>query len=323
MTRYKVVVVNLGYESYHVEREILKPVGAELILAPKDCTNEEEVIGAAKEADAILVREAPISKWVIESLDRCKIIARYGVGIDNIDLATARQKGVYVSIVPDYGTEDVSDHAAALLLACIRTLLVRDRNLRTGIFETDIRGEIHRTTGKTLGIVGYGKIGRAFHRKWKGFLPEHVYVYDPFVPAELIQKNGAEKVDLDTLLTRSDYITLHVPLTDKTRHLIDDSALRKMKPTAILVNTARGAVIDERALVKALQQGRILGAGLDVFEKEPLAKDHPLVGMSNVVLTSHVAWYSRESTKDLQTRAAQEILRVLSGNRPVCWVNPW
>jgi D-3-phosphoglycerate dehydrogenase len=322
MAQPKVVVVNLGYETYQYEHDILKPLNAKLVLTPKDCTTEDDVIEVARDADAILVREAPVSARVIESFDRCKIIARYGVGVDNIDLEYAKQKKIYVSNVPDYGTEDVSDHAVALLLACIRTLLVRDQNLRKGIFETDINAEIYRTTQKNLGIVGYGKIARAFHRKWKGFLPGKVLVYDPFVSAEGIRENGAEKVDLHTLLAESDFITLHIPLTPETQHIIDETAFKKMKKSAILINTSRGAVIDEDALVKALKEGEVLAVGLDVFEKEPIGKDHPLVKMSNVILTSHVAWYSKDSAKDLQTGAAKEVLRVLSGDKPLNWVNP-
>ncbi|UCF90375.1 MAG: C-terminal binding protein [Desulfobacterales bacterium] len=323
MAHYKVVAVNRGYETYQFERDILEPMGAELVLTAEDCTAEDQVIKAAQDADAVLVREAPIGQRVIEAFQRCRIIARYGVGVDNVDLQTARKRKIYVSNVPDYGTEDVSDHAVALLLACIRQLPLRDRNLRRGIFESDIRDEIYRTTGKTLGLVGYGKIARAFHRKWRGFLPGRVLVCDPFVTAEVIRANEAEKVDLDTLLAASDYITLHTPLTPESRHIIDAAALTKMKKTAILVNTSRGAVVDETALVTALRNGQILAAGLDVFEKEPLGQDHPLVALPNVILTSHVAWYSKDSVQELQTRAAQEVRRVLAGERPVCWVNPW
>ena len=323
MPKYKVVVVNLGYESYQVEREILKPVDAELILAPNDCLTENDVVSAAKDADAILVREAPISAKVLDSLNRCRVIARYGVGVDNIDLEAAKQKEIYVANTPGYGTEEVSDHAAALLLACIRKLLVRDETLRQGKFETDINATIYRTTGKNLGIIGYGQIGRAFHRKWKGFLPKRVLVFDPYMAPEIIQENGGENVDLDTLFVESDYISLHIPLSPKTKHLINEAALKKMKQTAIVVNTSRGEVIDEDALVRALNEGRILAAGLDVFEKEPLSQTHPLLRMSNVVLTGHVAWYSKDSVRELQTRAAHEVLRVLSGKIPVCWVNKW
>jgi D-3-phosphoglycerate dehydrogenase len=323
MAEFKVVVVNLGYETYQFERDILEPIGAELVLSPKDCMTEEDVISMARDADGILVREAPIRKRVIEAFERCRIIARYGVGLDNIDLETARQKRIFVSNVPDYGTEDVSDHAVALMLASVRTLLVRDHNLRRGNFELGIVDEIYRTTEKNLGIVGYGKIARAFHRKWKGFRPGRVLVCDPYVPSDSIVAAGAEAVDLDVLLAESDFITIHTPLTSQTRHLIDAAALNKMKKTAILVNTSRGAVVDEAALIKALQEKRILAAGLDVFEKEPIGKDHPFVKMSSVVLTSHVAWYSKDSARELQSRAAQEVRRVLAGGKPVCWVNSW
>jgi D-3-phosphoglycerate dehydrogenase len=156
-----------------------------------------------------------------------------------------------------------------------------------------------------------------------GFLPDRVLVYDPFVDRSLIAEKGAEQTDLNTILIESDYISIHAPLTPETHHLIDAAAMQKMKNTAILVNTSRGAIIDTLALAEALEQGQILGAGLDVFENEPLPTDHPLVNMTNVILTSHVAWYSKDSTRDLQSGAAKEVLRVLSGKPPVNWVNPW
>lgn len=323
MSRYKIVVVSLGYESYETEREILKPIGAELILAPRDCLTEDEVLAAARDADAILVREAPMGERVINSLKRCKAIVRYGVGVDNIDLEKARQRKIYVANVPGYGTEEVSDHAVALLLACVRSLLVRDGNLRRGEFELHIRDTMFRTTGKVLGLVGYGRIGRAFHRKWKGFLPRRVLVFDPLVAAETLKESGAEKTDLDALFADSDYISLHAPLTPQTRHLIDEDSLQKMKPTAILVNTSRGELIDEQALIRALSENRILAAGLDVFEREPVPPNHPLLRLPNVILTGHVGWYSKDAVKELQTRGAQEVLRVLSGEPPQCWVNRW
>jgi D-3-phosphoglycerate dehydrogenase len=323
MSKYTVVVVSLGYESYTIEREILKAVDADLVLAPRDCLTEAEVIAAGLEADAILVREAPVSCRVLDALTRCKAIVRYGVGVDNIDLEHARRRGVYVANVPGYGTEEVSDHAAALLLACIRSLRTRDANLRQGRFETDIQEPIFRTTGKILGLMGYGQIGRALHRKWKGFLPQRVLVFDPYAPVELIRESGAEAADLDTLFADSDYISLHAPLTPQTRHIINAENLGKMKPTAIIVNTARGELIDENALAAALGEGRVAAAGLDVFEKEPLAFDHPFISLPNVVLSGHVGWYSKDAVRELQTRAAQEILRVLSGGVPQCWVNRW
>jgi D-3-phosphoglycerate dehydrogenase len=323
MAKYEVVVVSLGYESYETEREILTPLGAEVVLAPRDCLTEQEVIEVAGGADALLVREAPIGAKVLDALDRLKVVARYGVGVDNIDLERAKEKKIYVANVPGYGTEEVSDHAVALLLACVRTLLVRDRRVREGRFETDIQDTLYRTTGKVLGLIGYGQIGRAVHRKWKGFLPGKVLVYDPYAHERMTGESGVEISDLDTLLAESDYISIHAPLTHETKHMINDKAFQRMKRTAVLVNTSRGGLVDEKALVKALQEGRILAAGIDVFEKEPIDRTHPLLALSNVVLTGHVGWYSKDAVRELQTRAAQEIARVFQGQTPICWVNRW
>lgn len=222
-----------------------------------------------------------------------------------------------------YGTEEVSDHAVALLLASVRNLLARDHHLRQGVFETDITNEIYRTTGKTLGLIGYGKIGQAFHRKWKGFLPQEVLIYDPFATEEVIRERGGKVACLDTLLSQSDYISLHMPLTAETKHLINASALRKMKSSAILINTSRGEVIDKKALVRALPENWILAAGLDFFENEPLEQDHPLLKLGNVVLSGHVEWYLKDSVRELQTLGAEEIRRVLTGQSPSSWVNSW
>lgn len=323
MPKFNVVVVSLGYASYATEREILKPIDAELVLAPSDCLTEAEVVAAAREADAILVREAPVGARVIDALPRLRAIVRYGVGVDNIDLAHARERRVFVANIPGYGTEEVSDHAAALLLACIRSLRARDDLLRSGRFETDIRDPIYRTTGKILGLLGYGRIGRALHRKWQGFLPRRVLVFDPMAAPEEIRAAGAEPVELDTLFAESDYLSLHAPLTPQTRHVVNAASLGRMKPTAILVNTARGELIDETALVAALDQGTIGGAGLDVFEREPLAPGHPLLSAPHTLLTGHVGWYSKDAVQELQTRGAQEVVRVLSGGVPECWVNRW
>jgi D-3-phosphoglycerate dehydrogenase len=228
-----------------------------------------------------------------------------------------------VANLSGYGTEEVSDHAVALLLASVRNLLARDHHLRQGVFETDITNEIYRTTGKTLGLIGYGKIGQAFHRKWKGFLPQEVLIYDPFATEEVIRERGGKVACLDTLLSQSDYISLHMPLTAETKHLINASALRKMKSSAILINTSRGEVIDKKALVRALPENWILAAGLDFFENEPLEQDHPLLKLGNVVLSGHVGWYLKDSVRELQTLGAEEIRRVLTGQSPSCWVNSW
>jgi D-3-phosphoglycerate dehydrogenase len=323
MPRFKVAVLSLGYESYETEREILSDVDAELILAQADCLTEEEVIASGYDADAIMVREAPVTAHVLDSLPRCRAVVRYGVGVDNIDLERASEKRIYVANVPGYGNEEVSDHAAALLLACIRTLPARERALRQGRFETDISEQIYRTSGKTLGLVGYGAIGRVFLRKWRGFDPGRVLVCDPALSVENAAADGLELTDQKTLLSQSDYVSLHLPLTEATRGIIDEAALRSMKPTAILINTARGGIVDEAALARALEKGWILAAGLDVFDREPLPPDSPLLGVDNLILTGHVGWYSKDSVRELQTRAAREVIRVLTGSVPEHWVNPW
>lgn len=323
MPAFLVAVLSLGYESYETERAILAGIDARMILAPADCITEEEVIAAADEADAIMVREAPVTARVLDALPNLRAVVRYGVGVDNIDLDRAREKGIYVANVPGYGNEEVSDHAAALLLACIRTLPAREKTLRQGRFETDINEKIYRTAGKTLGLLGYGAIGRVFLRKWRGFDPGRVLVCDPAVSSDTAGREGFELTDLSVLLRESDFVSLHLPLTDATRGLIDEAALRSMKPTSILINTARGGIVDEEALARALKEGWILAAGLDVFEKEPLPPGSPLLGLDNLILTGHVGWYSKDSVKELQTRAAREVVRTLTGTKPENWVNPW
>ena len=323
MSKYRIVIVNIGYPSFQTEKDILAPLDATVVPAQSDCTTEDEVIEVARDAHAILIREAPISRGVIDAMIQCRAIVRYGVGIDNIDLEAAAAKHIYVANVPGYGTEEVSDHAVALLLSCVRNLLHRDRSLREGRFETDIDDQIFRTSGKVLGLVGYGQISQAVHRKWNGFQPSRVLVFDPYADPKVITANGGESVDLMALLAESDYVSLHAPLTVETRHIIDANALGRMKSTAILVNTARGELIDETALIEALNNNQILAAGLDVFESEPIPMGHPLTGFPNVILTSHVGWYSKNSVHELQTRAANEVKRILMGEKPENWVNPW
>lgn len=324
MSKYKVAVVNFGYETYDVERDLLAEIGADLVFAPEECWTEDRVIEAARGADAILTREAPITSRVIDAIaDTCKVITRYGVGVDNIDLDAARARHIYVANVTDYCTEEVADHSVALLLACIRQLLSRDKLLRQGKWDSDINENIYRTTGKVLGIIGYGHIAQAFHRRWSGFSPSQVLVHSPSASPDLLKKNGATAADLETVLTQSDYISLNVPLTPKTKNLIDAKALKSMKPTSIIINTSRGGVINETALEVALKEGWISGAALDVFEAEPLDETYPLNKLDNIILTGHMAWYSKDSVTELQRRAAEEVKRVLSGETPLSWVNKW
>jgi D-3-phosphoglycerate dehydrogenase len=259
-------------------------------------------------ADAVMVRETPLPAETLSRLGRLRAIVRYGVGTDNIDVAYAASRGIAVANVPDYGVEEVSEHALALLLAVKRRLFQRDAAVRAGDWGEVRATPIRRTRGGTLGLIGAGRIGAAFLGKARplGFARVLVHSRDAL-------PEGAEAADVDTICREADVVSLHVPLTPQTRNLIDAERLALMKPTAILINTARGGLIDEPALAIALREGRLLGAGLDVFAQEPLPADSPLRGAPNCVLSDHAAWYSEEAVQDLQRKAAEEVRRALSG----------
>jgi D-3-phosphoglycerate dehydrogenase len=314
----RVVVVDDGYDDYAIERGILAPLGADLVLVP--CRGDAALVAAAiGEADAVLVRESPVTAAAIEGAPRLAGIVRYGIGTDNIDLAAAARRRIYVANVPDYGTEDVSDHAMALLLAVARRIVTRDAFVRAGGWFSGTREKVYRIAGKTLGLVGYGRIARAFECKMRGFGVTRVLVFDP--SAELTAT--VERGSLEEVCRAADYLSLHAPLTPETHHIIDDARLRLMKPTAIVVNTSRGPLIDERALAEALSEGRLFGAGLDVLEEEPARPDNPLLALPNVVLTDHAGWYSEESVAELQRKATEEVREILLGRAPRSWLNRW
>jgi D-3-phosphoglycerate dehydrogenase len=320
VSRPLVVVVDTGYDSYDVEREILRPFNAEVVLRP--CDGDVRLIDeAVAQADAILVRESPIRRETINMMTRCKAIVRYGIGIDNIDLEAARDRRIYVANVPDYGSEEVSDHALALLLSVVRRTVSRDRAVRSGAWNVSRTEKMYRIAGCTMGFVGFGRIARALHRKMQGFNLGRVLAYDPLLSADPLP--GIERVDLDQLCREADFISIHAPLTRESRHVIDASRLKAMKPTAILINTSRGPLVDEAALVDALRGGWIRGAGVDVFEQEPPDPNNPLFSLDNVVLSDHTAWYSEGSVLELQTKAAQEVARIFAGEKPRSWVNAW
>lgn len=314
-----VVVLDEGYGGTEIEAAVLAPVGARVVERP--CHGRAaEVRRAVAGADAVLVRESPVDAEAIAAMPACRAIVRYGVGVDNIDRDAATARRIFVANVPDYGVEEVSDHALALLLAVARRIVWRDRAVRSGAWNVARDEPMHRLDGKTLGLVGYGRIGQAFHRKARALGFARTLVYDPFRKTAL---DGAEPCDLLQLCAQSNAISLHAPLTPETLHLIGRTQLGLMKPTAILVNTSRGGLIDPVALHDALVEKRIFGAGLDVFEEEPPAKDNPLFALPNVVVTDHTGWYSEESVEDLRRKASEEIARVFSGETPRHWVNQW
>lgn len=319
MSAYSVLVTDYVFPSLDIERAVLRAIDAE--VKAMQATSDTELLDAVEDVDALLVCYAPVTRRVIERAARCRIIARYGIGVNNVDVQAASERGVIVTNVPDYCIEEVSDHALAMLLDCARRLTFLDRRVRTGRWDARDAAPTFRLRGQILGLIGFGKIPRLLAEKSRA-IGLRVTVYDPFVDRATIEMHGAEKVDLDRLLTEADYVSVHAPLTPETTGLINEAALRQMKRTAYLINTARGAVVDETALGQALREGWIAGAALDVLATEPPARDHPFIGLDNVLLTPHTAFYSEESLRELQTKAAEEVASVLSGREPRYRVNP-
>jgi len=316
---FKVAVTDDRYGSYTEEINVLKEIGAELVIL--DPENKEEFNKGIVEADALLVNLHPMTEDLISKLDKCKVISRYGVGYDNVDVDTATKNGIWVARVPDYSIEDVSDQALALLMACVRKIAYKDRMIRNGKWNLHDDQPCHRIKDSVLGLIGYGSISRRFHEKTIGFGLSKVLVYDPFVDDETIKSNGGIPADLAMVLNDSDFISIHAPLTETTRGMIGKDQLQLMKKGAILINTSRGPVLNEADVTEALKAGIITGAGLDVFETEPLSLDSPLRKLDNVVLSDHTGWYSEESKEELKTKAALNIVSVLKGGKPVYPVN--
>lgn len=305
-----ILITDHSWPSIERERAILEAAGHTAVDAP--APDEATLAGLAEDADAIMTCFAQVTRSVIERAPKLRVISRYGVGVDNIDVATASARGIPVTNVPDYCVDEVAEHALALLLACWRNIIRLDRAVQSGRWTLGAAGSMHRLAGRTLGIVGFGRIGQRLWEKVLG-LGLKVLVYDPYVDADLVRGAGATPVDLDTLLRTADLVSLHSPLVPETRDLIGAEALAKMKPTAVLVNAARGGLVDEAALAEALRAGRIAAAGLDVLPSEPPGQDDPLIGLENVVLTPHAAFFSEESLAELQERAARNVVAILSG----------
>jgi len=319
LANFQVVITDSGYKSYDIERQLVESIGGTLTV--RQCTTEDDVVALARDADGVIVRLQPFSDKVMGQLKKCRVVGRYGVGVDNIDTKAATRQGIAVGNVCDYAINEVSEQALALLLSCARKITSHDKLIRAGAWDIGQKDPVHRMQGRTLGLLGLGRIPQVLVKKVQGF-EFRIIAHDPFVTADVARKLGVTLVDFDTLLAESDYLSVHAPLNDKTRHIINESALRKMKPTAILVNTARGPVVDIPALCKALKEGWINSAGIDVHEQEPVPKDYCLFGLENVVIADHAGWYSEESIADLQRGAAEAVVAVLKGGWPKFLVNP-
>jgi D-3-phosphoglycerate dehydrogenase len=312
----KVVITDCDHPSVEIERKVFSEIDPELILA--HCNTEDEVIKAAQDADGIINQYAPITRRVIESLKRCKVIARYGVGVDNIDIEAATEYGIIVANVPDYCIDEVSTHTMALILSCARGITLLDSKISEKIWDFTLAKPLFRTKGKTLGLFGLGKIARAVAQKASGF-GFKIIAYDPYVSKI---DRGIKLVEFSQLLSDSDFISIHTPLTDKTKHSFGESELKTMKKTAYLINTARGPIINERNLYVALKERWIAGAALDVMEKEPPDWENLLPKLNNLIITPHISFYSEESYVELKTKTADAVHSVLKGKLPRAMVNP-
>ena len=319
MATYRVLVTDDRYGSYEEEESVLKEIGA--VVEVHNLGDESETARVLQDADAILLNLHPLPGSVIRQLGKCRVISRYGVGYDNVDVDAATAAGIWVARVPDYCLEDVSDQALALLMGCVRKVAFKDRRIREGGWDLHKEQSSYRIAGRTLGLVGYGSIARTLHRKVSGLGLARVLAFDPYVERKEIEDAGAEAVSLRTLLKTADFISVHAPLNKETRGLIGARELAQMKKGSILINTSRGPLLDEKAVADALAAGRIAYAGLDVFENEPLPEDSPLRKLDNVILSDHAGWYSEESVAELKTKAAQNVLEVLKGGPPLYPVN--
>jgi D-3-phosphoglycerate dehydrogenase len=314
MPRTLIAVTDSPFPSLEPVKAALARIDPELRMAKS--ASAEDILAVARDADAVLVTYAKLAGGLLRQLRKCRAIGRFGLGVDNIDIPAARELGITVTYVPDYCMHEVSDHAMALILALCRKITQSNALVQAGRWELPPLVPFHRLAGRVLGLVGFGNIPRTLAPKAKAF-GLRVVAHDPYAPPQAFAAAGVEGVSLDRLLEISDFVSIHAPLTPATRGLLNAEALQKMKKGALLINTARGPLVDEAALVAALDSGHLGGAALDVVAVEPLPKDSKLIGRDNVILTPHTGFYSVEALEELQTKCAADVARVLSGEKPV------
>ena len=314
----RILITDIAWPDLDIEREVLAAVDGEIMLAGGG--TPEEIIALAPQADAILTCWKDVPAEALDIAPNCRVVSRYGIGLDNIPIGRATELGMLVTNVPDFCLEEVSDHVMALLLATARQLFPLSRTPDRSGWTRDTPRPIPRVRGQTLGLIGFGNIARALVPKALGF-GLRVIAFTPRLRAEDAPEGVEVTNDLSVLLAASDYVSIHCPLTDETAHLIDANALAQMKPSALLINTSRGGVIDESALIRALKDGQIGGAALDVTDPEPPSADNPLLALENVIVTPHAAFYSVAATAELARKAAQNVVTVLQGGVPKTLIN--
>lgn len=315
----KVLITDYVWPSLDPEREVLEAAGFELVVAPD--AEEDTLTGLASDVDAIMFCFAQVTEKVLRAAPKCLIAARYGIGVDNVDIPVCTELGIVVTNVPDYCIDEVTEHTFGMVIALNRRLVPHDAAVKAGGWESvALDRPMKRMNGATFGVIGFGRIGRSVGAKARA-LGMGVLTYDPMLqPGQDVE--GARSVSLAEVLAGSDFVSVHVPLTDETRGMIGQAELASMKPGAIIVNPARGGLIDEMALADALASGHLAGAGLDVMEPAPPSDDHPLLRQENVIITPHTAFFSQASTLELETRTAQEVVRVVNGGQPENFINP-
>ena len=308
----RVLVTDAEYASLDIESDVLSAAGHDLSVAT--CRTVEEVVEAARGADALLVQYAPVTAEVFEALPALRLVSRYGVGVDSVDVAAARARGVWVCNVPDYGTVEVALHAVAMLLALLRNLAGHDREVRAGRWDYHLGGALRRPSGQTLGVVGLGRIGRMTMERAAPWFADCVG-YDPQLPEESWPP-GVERVSLEELFARSNAVTLHLPLSSDTHGLVGADLLGRLPAGSYLVTTARGGLVDVDAVLQALEDGRLAGVALDVLPGEPPDPESPLLTHPRALLTPHVAWYSEEAEAELRRKAALNVVEWARTGRP-------
>jgi D-3-phosphoglycerate dehydrogenase len=312
---FKVVITECDHGSIEEEKTEFGRIGAELIFA--QIKGEEELIRVCKDADGLLIQYALLTREILQQLPKCKVIARYGVGVDSIDLRAATDLGIIVTNVPDYCVDEVADQAVSMILALTRKTVFFDQKVKSDQWNFRQGRPIHRIKGKTLGLIGSGRIGLEVAKRISAF-GVRVMAFDPYLqkpPA------GIELMDFDSVLRESDFISIHCPLNESTRHLLGEREFQKMGKKPLIINTSRGQIIDEMALIRALTKEQVSGAGLDVLEKEPPDPQNPLLRMENVIVSPHMSFYSEESISELKRRTAENVSAVLLGRWPKSMVN--
>lgn len=319
-----IIITDCDHGFFDPEEKVIKDVGLELSIF--QCQSPEEVIQIAETADAIICQYAKINRDVLRSLSKCKVVGRYGVGLDNIDIEAATEMGIKVVHTPYFCFEDVANHTMGLILSISRQIVRINNEMKSspGAEYSKLlkyMKNVERPTEQTIGIIGFGKTGREVAKRALSF-GYKIIAYDPYVPQEIISAQHVRKAGLNELCEKADVISIHAPLNNETRKMIGTRALEVMKPTSYLINTARGPIVDEKALIEALQAHKIAGAALDVVEKEPIPTNHPFLKMDNVILTPHVSFYSRKSIHDLKTKVAQHTVNALNGTGEYSIANP-